>query len=79
MNDENLSSLQRKVGEFSGVSGSKIKFAMVKVDEHEGEPVCMNTVIFGIDDLGSKPILVFAHGYAASAVLYFSMYKRLME
>lgn len=79
LNEENLNLLQRKVAEFSGIESSRIKFAKVKVGEHEGQPIHMSTVMFDLDNFHSKPILVFAHGYAASSVLYFHMYKRLME
>ena len=40
----------------------------------------MFTLIVDPDGLKSnKPILLFLHGYAASAVLYYNMYKDLSE
>ena len=39
----------------------------------------MITTIFDIKSINQKPILVFAHGYAASSALYYQMYKRLMK
>ena len=37
------------------------------------------TLIVDPEGLKTKPLLVFLHGYAASAVLYYNMYKRLSE
>jgi pimeloyl-ACP methyl ester carboxylesterase len=47
--------------------------------EPDGTRIDMLTVIFGKQNIESKPLLVFLHGYAASAALYYQMYKRLME
>ena len=79
LNDDNLNILQKKVADFSGIESGKIKLAKIKVGEHKGESIYMSTLIFDLESTHEKPILVFAHGYAASSVLYFHMYKRLME
>jgi cardiolipin-specific phospholipase len=39
----------------------------------------MATIIVGKKDIGTKPILVFMHGYAATCALYFAIFKRLSE
>ena len=39
----------------------------------------MSTVILGREFVGSKPIMVFTHGYASSCAGYYPIFKRLME
>lgn len=39
----------------------------------------MLTIAFDLKNIRTKPVLLFLHGYAASASLYYQMYKRLME
>ena len=60
-----------------------IRHMRVKVGECDGESLYMWTTIYDYDSIellgGSKPVLLFAHGYHASGALYYSIYKRLME
>jgi pimeloyl-ACP methyl ester carboxylesterase len=39
----------------------------------------MYTCILDIKNINKKPILIFFHGFAASGVLYYHLYKRLVE
>lgn len=57
----------------------KLKTIRVKVGEYNNERIDMYTLIIDPDGLKTKPLLVFIHGYAASAVLYYNMYKQLSE
>ena len=80
LNDENLFRLQKKVVKLSGIPPEDISQKLICVGkEPNGKRIDMLTIIFGLKDIERKPIMVFAHGYAASAALYFGMYKRLME
>lgn len=47
--------------------------------EPDGTRIDMLTIAFDLKNIKIKPILIFMHGYAASATLYYQMYKRLME
>lgn len=51
----------------------------VKVGEYNNQRVDMFTLIIDPDGLKTKPLLVFLHGYAASAVLYYNIYKDLAD
>ena len=79
LNERNLSLLQKRVILFSGIPQEDIKMVYLKVGESEGQRIDMCTTILGMKHIDSKPILVFLHGYAASAVLYYKMYKKLLE
>jgi pimeloyl-ACP methyl ester carboxylesterase len=69
-----------KVLELSNVPKHQITEKLICVGyEPNGKRINMLTLIFDIETLGSKPILVFAHGYAASAAVYYHMYKRLIK
>ena len=83
LKDEVLRTLQKKLLVYSGVPKKMIKHMRVKVDECDGESLYMWTTIYDYDSMeflgGSKPVLLFAHGYIASGAVYFGIYKRLME
>lgn len=49
----------------------------VKVGEYKNKRVDMYTLIIDPAGLKTKPLLVYLHGYAASAVLYYHIYKWL--
>lgn len=57
----------------------KIKTYKIKVDEFEKERVDMFTLFVDPSTLDKKPILIFLHGYCASSVLYYNMFKDLSE
>ena len=64
--------------ELSGLPKEKLKTIRVKVGEFKNERIDMFTLIIDPDGLKpevGKPIMVFLHGYAASAVLYYHIYK----
>ena len=63
----------------SGIDKKHVIFEQVKIGEHNGEAVTMATIIIGLKDIGTKPVLVFMHGYAATCALYFAIFKRLAE
>ena len=65
--------------ELTGLPKEKLKTMRVKVGEYKNKRVDMYTLIVDPEGLKTKPLLVFLHGYAASAVLYYNMYKRLSE
>lgn len=65
--------------DLTGLPKDKLKTLRVKVGEHAGKRIDMFTLIIDPDGLKTKPLLVFLHGYAASAVLYYNMYKSLSE
>jgi pimeloyl-ACP methyl ester carboxylesterase len=77
VNDKNLFKQEREVLEYSGVQGIKSK--NVQVDEFEGKPVCIRTHMINIQDVNTKPLLIFVHGYAASSSLYYQIFKSLSE
>jgi pimeloyl-ACP methyl ester carboxylesterase len=52
---------------------------MIKVGEYEGENIYIKTVLIDYKNIRKKPLLIFCHGYAASSVLYFQIYKRLLK
>mmetsp|Transcript_5064 Transcript_5064/g.8633 ORF Transcript_5064/g.8633 Transcript_5064/m.8633 type:complete len:200 (+) Transcript_5064:11-610(+) len=79
LNHENLVLLQKRVLLFSGIDQKDIKLFFVKIDEVSGERVDVCTTVLGHQHLNDKPILIFAHGYAASGALYYKMYKGLLE
>lgn len=72
-------SLYNQVLSFTGLPKEKLKTMWVKVGEYQRERVDMFTLIIDPDGLKTKPLLVFMHGYAASAVLYYNIYKKLSE
>lgn len=39
----------------------------------------MHSIVVGRKDIGTKPVLVFLHGYAATGALYQSLFKQLSE
>ena len=39
----------------------------------------MYTCILDIKNINKKPILILFHGFAASGVLYYNLYNRLVE
>ena len=45
----------------------------------EGNRINIFTVVFDYQSLQTKPLLVFVHGFAASAAVYYHMYLPLME
>ena len=55
----------------------------IKVGECDGEDLYMWTTIYDYASMdiigGSKPTLLFVHGYVASGACYWTIYKRLME
>ena len=65
--------------EFSGLPRDKLKTLRVKVGEYNNQRVDMFTLIVDPEGLKTKPLLVFLHGYAASAALYYHIYKSLSE
>ena len=82
--DKNMSvsgSAEKQFAEgFAGQEAKKPAMSISKqVGEFKGERIYMYTLIVDPDGLKTKPILLFLHGYAASAVLYYNMYKDLSE
>ena len=49
------------------------------MDEIDGKPVYIRTQLVNIQDIDSKPLLIFVHGYAASGSLYYQLFKYLTE
>ena len=79
ISDQNLYSLYTQVLDLTGLPKEKLRTMRVKVGEHAGKRIDMYTLIIDPENLKTKPLLVFLHGYAASAVLYYNMYKSLSE
>jgi hypothetical protein len=51
----------------------------IKVGVFEGKSIFMYTCILDIKNINKKPIIIFFHGFAASGVLYYHIYRRLVE
>ena len=77
-------SLQRTIlDDYSDIPKDLIKHKKIIVGKCDGQDLHMWTTIYDYASMdligGTKPVLLFSHGYAASGALYWCIYKRLME
>lgn len=63
----------------SGLPSDEIKTKNVNVGVFKGQPVYLHTMLLGNHLEGNKPLLVLVHGYGASGVCFFSLFKELTK
>jgi cephalosporin-C deacetylase-like acetyl esterase len=77
LSDSNLYKFEKAVLMQSGVESKNIQALNIKVDEFEGSPVNVRTIVVNQSLFKKAPVIVFVHGYGAAGCLYYTMFKEI--